>query len=190
MILLSAINTRSPPPLMLAGPPGSSVVSVPGVQPGSAVPESAFPSRLLMKHLHVFVDELLFCELPIYVQMLSISGASVLLQTLIIHLSSAFTNTYFSKFIIFILFVYGFLFHRTFTIPAESNRSAPLCYSFQGIRLEQAAFLTVHCPRVLTAYVGLATPLVSAFTYSIRLALTLTHCGHSSWVAVRRTSTA
>ena len=98
MILLSAISVqRSPAPH--ARRPARLICSVSawGCSPGSAVPESAFPSRLLMKHLHVFVDELLFCELLIYVQMLSISRS--LCSITDTHHSSVvgFTNTYFSK---------------------------------------------------------------------------------------------
>ena len=138
MILLSAISVqRSPAPhARRPGPPGSSAVSVPG---GGALGQRRlnlhFPrdfwtetsSRVCRWVALLWIAYL--CPLSCWLLTICLLSISRSLCSIIdIHHSSVvgFTNTYFSKFIIFILFVYGFFFHRTFAIPAEPNGSAPL----------------------------------------------------------------
>lgn len=78
------------------------------------------------------VNELLFCELLIYIlcpsfywflKIFFLSISNSLRSIIGIHHLSVvcFTNMYSSKFIIFILFVYGFFFHTKINIPTKSN---------------------------------------------------------------------
>ena len=136
MIPLSAIIVqRSPTPPTPGTTRLTFSVSSLGVEPVSAALESAFPPG--PANLNTFACLLMNCSpgnclFPLSTFLLALKNLfffnfqEPLVYYRYLSFVICFTSIYFSKLIIFILFVYGFFFHRKFNIPTKSHRSTPL----------------------------------------------------------------
>ena len=189
-------RTKVPRPSCPQARPAGLICSVSawGWSPGSAALESAFPSRLL--DWNVFTCLSMSCS---SVNCLFMSTFLLALNNLfVVHFQEPLFYYRHSSFICRRLYKYLFfqIYHLHIVclwllFPQNicySCRAKWICPSRIASGYSAWARRSWPCPAwVLTACVGLAAPLVSAFTYSIRLALTLTHCAHSSY---RRLSTA
>lgn len=173
----SAISVQRSPPSCSQARQAHLQCQCLGCSPGSAVPESAFLMASDETSSRVCRDELLFCELLIYVQMLSISRSPVLV-----------TDTHHSSVVALQILIFP-------------NLLSSYCLFMASFSTEHLLFLQsqIDLPSYSSGYSGLSKPFLTALpvcwphmwvlpllwflhllTRSVWL-LTLTHCGHSSY---------